>query len=144
MKLNRQICIAVGLLTIGACIYILFRESVFFTLPFVDPNSPLPIIELPDNTLSHVLLYIVPDALWCTALMCYASTIKSPSMRVMAVCLAPLMELGQMTDIIPGTFDIADLVTYILIIIIFLQKWRRTEPKSPHCATAQCSSSSLL
>lgn len=122
------------LITIGAIIYILFRESVIFTLPFTGNPESLPLVALPDNILTDILRYQLPDGLWCCAVLMYASTIESRMLRLIAAVMPVGMEFGQLAGFMPGTFDIADLIVYTVITIIFLLKWKR---KNSECfATA--------
>ncbi len=136
MNAHRHYFNAAGLLAIGAIIYVLFREPVIFTeLIHVSPENQ-PLVPLPDTLWSYALKYVVPDAVWCLALLTFASSMHSRCLKAVAVVIAPGMELGQLAGIIPGTFDIVDLTVYIIITLIFLIKWKRTNTASQPFATA--------
>ncbi len=133
MTAHRYFCLVVVFLTIGACIYILLREPVFFTSFMFDRVEDLPLIQLPDNIWSYGLRYVLPDALWCAALLSYASTMESSLMRSIAVMIAPAMEFGQLMEIVPGTFNLDDLIVYTLITLIFILIWRKRKKTRSQC-----------
>lgn len=120
-----NILMVVLLMITGAIIYILFREPVIFTKRLMECYGHSPIITLPNTNWAYFILYYLPDILWCTALLCYASTIQYKPQRIIAVLLAPTFEICQLLDTIPGTFDILDLIFYITIIQLFLLKWTK-------------------
>lgn len=115
------------LMIAGAIVYLLFREPVIFTTPFLNVADHLPLIPLPDNILSYALRFILPDGLWCVALMVYASSLDSRTLRFIASVLPISMELGQFWGLVPGTFDIADLIVYSLIAFIFILQWKNSK-----------------
>ncbi|MDE5799483.1 MAG: hypothetical protein K2H74_00495 [Paramuribaculum sp.] len=115
------------LMIAGAIVYILFRVPVIFTMPFQNIADQLPLISLPDNTLTYALRFIIPDVLWCVALLIYASVLQSSILRYIALAMPVGMELGQYFGFIPGTFDIADLTAYLLITFIFILKWKKSK-----------------
>lgn len=127
MNAHRHYFIAILLVILGALIYILFREPVIFTLPFMGGNDTQPVISLPDNVWSYTLRYLLPDALWCTALLTYASTIQSRVVKWIALVIPTVMELAQLSPGVYGTFDIVDLTIYIILTIIFLLKWKKSK-----------------
>lgn len=126
MNAHRHYFIATLLIIAGALVYVLFREPVFFTHAFVD-ESALPVISLPDNVWNYALRYLLPDALWCSALLIYAETIQNSVVKWIAVSIPFVMELAQMSECVPGTFDIVDLTIYIILTIIFLLKWKKSK-----------------
>lgn len=136
MNAHRHIYHAGMFMVIGGIIYILFREPVLFTIPLLGSSTMQPLVSLPDNLWSNTLRFVVPDALWCAALLTYASTISSKFLRLIAVFLAPVLEFGQLVRLIPGTFDIIDITVYTLIIIIFILKWKSTKTNSQCSGTA--------
>ncbi len=130
MIVHRNIFCAVIQITLGTLIYILLREPVYFTEPIIGSMPNTPLITLPDNMWSYALKFILPDALWCTALLLYASIIEYKALRLVVIILAPSMELGQLAGIVPGTFDPVDLLIYFLLTLIFITQWERTKQKS--------------
>lgn len=113
----------------GACLYLLFREPVIFTKPLLEGIN-LPIIPLKDTFIGNVLRYLLPDALWCGALLSYATTIRETWLKLIFAMLPLMLEFGQLFHIVPGTFDIADIITYTLITTIFLIIWKNLKSKS--------------
>lgn len=106
----------------GTAIYVLFRKPVWFTHYFI---SETPLIRLPENGFSYFLLYNLPDALWDISLLCYISTSENKYLRTTALLIGPLYEAGQLTDIIPGTFDILDMTVYFIVSLIFILQWKK-------------------
>lgn len=135
MTTYRHFYLSAVLLAIGILIYILFRQPVIFTDLLLDTHRQQPLIPLTENIWTYMLRYIAPDALWCTALLTYATSISNKMLKAVAVIMAPAMELCQLCGLIPGTFDIADLIAYILITIIFLLKWKNSNSDSQCLAT---------
>lgn len=123
------------LLAAGGVVYILFREPVAFTRLFVNPEI-LPLIRLPHNLWCDALRYQASDALWCIALLTYATSLESKGLRMTFISTPLLLEFGQLTEVIPGTFDIADLCTYTVLSIIFVLKWKKRKTDSQPSGTA--------
>lgn len=113
------------LLMLGASIYVLFREPVIFTEPLTRYGLNLPIIQLESGFWSHHLRFTIPDVLWDVALLTYSSTIKLTVLRVFALLLAPLYEIGQFLGLIWGTFNYTDFIVYIIITVIFIIRWKK-------------------
>ena len=110
--------------------YLLFREPVYFTRLFISDPNILPLIKLPDNAWSYALRFLLPDALWCVALLAYAVTIKNVLMRLCAVLMPISMEMAQLLSFVPGTFDVFDLSIYIvltIITIIYTTRMKKTK-----------------
>lgn len=124
---NRYIIISVLILSFGVCLYVLFREPVIFTEPLTRYGIHLPVIPISSGFGSYIIKFILPDALWLVALLLYASTLKFSGLRVIAILMAPLIEIGQLLGIIEGTFDFMDLTVYIIITLIFIKQWKRKE-----------------
>lgn len=118
----RYYSFAIVCLLIGTLNYCLFRNDVLF-LDFLKANH-YRAISLSDSFWSRFLLYQLSDALWAFSLMFYASAQSSKLIRVIALILPIVMESIQMFTVIPGVFDINDLVIYILISTLFYVKWK--------------------
>lgn len=110
----------------GAVIYVLFREPVYFT-ESLDEILHLPVIKLKDGIVTTILLYYVPDALWCLALMLYATVSQSQWFRTVALICPAILEVLQLSEHIPGTFDPIDLSIYLIISIIFFSLWKKED-----------------
>lgn len=104
----------------GAMLYVLFRETVIFTLPFEHFASSWPQVELPDNIATRVLRFYLPDVFWCLSLLIYASTIDVKSVRLVALSLPTICECMQAFPSVPGTFDFIDLSIYLIITLLFV------------------------
>lgn len=115
------------MLSVGAIIYVLFREPVIFSESLTQHGIHLPVIPLKPGFWSNIIRFILPDALWAWALLSYSSTIKITFIRIISLLLAPLYEIGQLLGLIRGTFDYIDLIIYIIITLIFIRKWTRKE-----------------
>lgn len=118
----RYYSFAIVCLLIGTLNYCLFRNDVLF-LDFLKANH-YRAISLSDSFWSRFLLYQLSDALWALSLMFYASTQGSKLFRVITLILPIVMESTQIFTVIPGVFDINDLVIYILISTLFYVKWK--------------------
>ncbi len=113
-------------LFIGTMIYLLFRsESLLYNRLIGTVFHP---IATPESVLQQLIVYSLPDGLWALSYTMLilkirgkrdrASLIWSMIIPVIGIC----SEIAQFYFIIPGTFDIFDLVMYIslpLIAIIF-------------------------
>lgn len=123
---NSYIIMSVFFLMLGACLYIIFRNPVIFTEPLVR-YMDIPLIPLTSGFWSDLLRFTIPDALWNMSLLTYFSTIKKTLVRVVALLMAPLYEIGQLFGLFWGTFDYIDFIVYLIINIIFITKWIRKE-----------------
>lgn len=119
-------------LILGGLIYISFRvDSLMMFKWFENFSLRKPIDSLREMTLVHKsllpdwMLYSLPDGLWVFS---YVSLIlllwgnKLSSFNIIWIFLMPIFaiasEVGQLLSLIPGTFDIIDLIFYILGTII--------------------------
>lgn len=111
-------------LLVGAIIYIVYRAHDIYFLVWLDIGqaaaTPL------DAILPSWLLYTLPDALWMYAFVVGLGAIWFGGTDTLERCLwlcAPLVvglswELGQLAGLIPGTFDVADLVAMAIAAIV--------------------------
>jgi hypothetical protein len=107
-------------LFLGILIYAFWRP-----IPFIDPAQ----ITFPLNCNIQVpnwVKYNLPDGLWMYALLSSLFFLWRQHFSrqcivwlVLAVCMSFLLEILQEFDIIQGTYDLKDLITYILSTIIF-------------------------
>lgn len=114
--------VAFVMVLIGTLIYVFFRRNILFVEWFVGEHHGKFCswaVENADNRLVHFFVYCLPDALWYAALL----VIQYPLSRIgginrMIYCLCAVMpfvlELAQGLRLMPGTFDMADMLTYIL------------------------------
>lgn len=124
---KKNIYVAMLLLFAGSLVYLLFRQDVIF-LSRVNQDV-LHIfhisIERSDNILIYILLYCLPDGLWYAALlMSQVSFVQCGRMNKlwfgMAVALPFLLEALQGWHCIAGTFDLYDIITYLITLLIFM------------------------
>lgn len=78
-------------------------------------------------TLNHITLYSLPDGLWLASYIIVVNTIVSKSNKhnllfwsLLLPIIAIVFELLQIPGIIPGVFDVFDLICYIIPLIIYL------------------------
>lgn len=114
-------------LAAGALIYILFRTSgllMFRWFTAILPDTPIHSfreVSLPfKESLPNWFLYSLPDALWIFSylsliLMIWDNTInKHNFFWIYSIPLiAILSESGQAFHVVPGTYDLTDLIFYI-------------------------------
>ena len=109
--------------TIGISIYVLFRKDIVF-FEWISPTLLKPLNM--DNHFwgGHFIVYCLPDGLWYFALLLFQSTFleNKPSSKLLfyfSILLPFALEILQLYGITPGTFDLMDIATYILTLIIF-------------------------
>jgi hypothetical protein len=122
----------IGTLLIGGLIYILFRADSLKMFGWYDNLGVLNFITNLRENLSLVIgdlpnwfLFSLPDGLWIFSyitLMLYIWNNSISKHSVFWIFIIPILtlafEFGQLFKIVPGTFDIIDIVFYILGIIL--------------------------
>ena len=131
----RQWGLIAASLVIGFAIYILFRQNVLFIeflfgvkkgiFSHLDLSHPLP----------YFIVYCLPDGLWYLALLHTNNLIGNLehshddkcklTINIMAISAPFILEIGQATGFLAGTFDIYDILTYLFILIIYYLWTRR-------------------
>ena len=127
--MKRQIIIGhVFTLLLGGLIYILFRQDTLKMFSWFDninlstAISELRLFTVPfSGHFPNWFLYSLPDGLW---LFSYLSVLLAVWDNVISkhnihwLLLVPMVaifsEIGQLFEIVPGTFDIFDLIFYLL------------------------------
>jgi len=104
----------------GIVIYIFFRDtSNIILFYFIPKSSFLGTLNIPiknDSILSYMLLYNLPDGLWCLSALLFIRSIwfVNSKWRViysnLFIVIALFYEFLQISENIPGTFDPLDLV----------------------------------
>lgn len=125
---------AVGTLFLGSAIYILFRSESLLMFRWANSLGLLPFIDFLrfySQGLRPIIpawfVYSLPFALWTVSYMLFVQAIwfghKSIS-RVIWFWVVPVIslaaELGQYPRLVPGTFDILDLLTIIFAVAVVL------------------------
>lgn len=105
----------------GAIIYIIFRNDVLFIRIFSNKIIQSP--EIGDSLFSKFILYNLSDTLWCFSIAFYVSAFKSKILRIIGLLIPSIIELLQLSNFYPGTFDTIDLTISIIIPLIFLSIW---------------------
>jgi hypothetical protein len=124
-------------LFIGGLIYICFRNEdiLFFSwMRFLNINySLLRQIELKNNIISSYIVFSLPNGLWVLSGLLLLKVFLENEKRLLAIysiifiMVSILYEISQLIDIIPGTFDIADIITIIIFsnIGLFVNIYRK-------------------
>ena len=135
MKKNEKkifLLLSVLSLLMGGLIYIFFRTSTLKMFTWLDKLGLSETLRgTRDITLQYSdelpkwLVYSLPDGLWifsyvCLMLYIWADTAikKSLTWILVVPIIAILSELGQAANLVSGTFDIIDLLFYIIFSII--------------------------
>lgn len=116
---------SIALLIIGAGVYFIFRTPirVFEMLGITQYQI---VVLKNQNPFNYFLVYCSSDALWYMSLLLlqtYFLTGKGFLNRlliIIAIILPFLLEVFQYFDIMSGTFDWYDILTYCLTLILFL------------------------
>ena len=115
-------------LTFGGLVYILFRQDTLKMFSWFDSFNLLEVLTeirfftLPlSEHLPHWLLYSLPDGLWLFSyisvlLVIWGNTISKQNIYwlLLVPVIAIFSEIGQFFKVISGTFDIIDLIFYIV------------------------------
>lgn len=120
-----KMAISFVLLVIGAMIYICFRQKSAVMFPILDAVGLGSFVDTMRELTSainppDIVIFNVPDCLWATAYVLAMNSIWGFDMRngmIMLTILpvvAILFEFLQLMTIVPGTFDIMDIVSYLL------------------------------
>jgi hypothetical protein len=106
---------------VGILIYHVFRDLDMSFLRWLNihiNNSPLPVNQTP---VSSFLLYNLPDGLWLLSGILFIRTLwtgnqAAGGVYIFMFCfLAVLIEGFQYFNLVPGTFDPADIITMVSI-----------------------------
>lgn len=125
---------------IGGLLYICFRNEnilLFSWIRFVNIDySFLRHIVIADNLISSYIIYSLPNGLWVLSGLLLLKYFLKNENRVylfyatVFILISISIEVCQLYGIVPGTFDILDLVTIIIFSIIgFLMntEWKKYE-----------------
>lgn len=128
MSIKKQFFIgSFSTIMLGGLIYILFRSPSILMFEWLDQiNLSKYVLELRSYIDSYSLilpnwfLYSLPDGLWLFSYISFLLIIwdnKVSKKNIFWILLLPIIavssELAQFMEIIPGTFDIVDLIFYI-------------------------------
>ncbi len=122
-----NIAASILLLIVGGVIYALWRSRSLLMFQWFDAGGIGPLIDRSRGYVHFIhvaawLRYSLPDALWaCSGVFLFSAiwTGSRSPVRHLWICIAPLLaiggELAQAMHLIPGTFDLVDLLTCVLL-----------------------------
>jgi len=125
----QYILIGFSLFLIGCSIYVVFRQNIILLQKFQHSFILRHIkITLPynGNPFRYFLLYVFPDMLWYSALLFVmiglhqTKNYMSRIVLLIAIFSSFVLEILQHFHCIAGTFDILDILAYLLTLLIFL------------------------
>ena len=112
-------------LFIGCLIYILFRtDTLLYNKLLGKLFTP---IASPNTFLQRILVFSLPDGLWAmsyTMLIFHVrndKTLKTLIWSIIIPVVGILSEISQYYSLIPGTFDIIDLIMYFIFPIFVIK-----------------------
>ncbi len=130
MKFNAHYSIIIGsisllFLLIGIGIYFVFRTPIRVFEILGIAQYQIVVLET-QNPLNYFIVYCLSDALWYMALLllqtCFLAGkgLLNRLLIIIAISLPFLLEVFQYFDIMCGTFDWYDILTYCLTLIFYL------------------------
>ncbi len=132
---KKYLLIIILLITAGSLIYMTCRQDILFFSILGNPKF-LELIRInihyqKGDILLYFLLFCLPDILWYTALLLSqkqfynTDSIFSKILLYITALLPFILEFMQYFGVIAGTFDIIDIIFYLLILLIFITLWKR-------------------
>lgn len=127
-----QSALSLFLLGVGGSIYLLFRPKSLLMFRWVESLGLNEYIDrlrdmVSGITLNHITLYSLPDGLWLASYIIVVNTIVSKEntknllfWSFLLPVIAITFEILQIPGIIPGVFDVFDLICYIVPLLIYL------------------------
>lgn len=119
---------ALACLIIGLAIYCVSRSHILF-MDWIGIQGTVPVLK---GAISKWFVYCLPDGLWYIALLLLMNILctkyKDISghqmvpiiMMLLAVILPFFLEFAQKKNIISGTYDILDILTYLITFLLLL------------------------
>lgn len=120
------------MILLGGLIYILYRPENILLFKVADRLGITPLIDIARSNASLLqlpsfIVYSLPAGLWTASylMMMHVST-KTYTKKVRLMLSLPLplsalvLEIMQLVGWCPGTFDIYDLICYIIPLIVFV------------------------
>lgn len=132
-NMSKSIEITASLLffTLGGCIYIAFRSTSLQMFGWFDYLGLHELIIAVRNLLSdiqipEIIRYCIPDGLWTLSYILFMDAIWSPDVKRQTLfcgiipIMGALSEILQYYNVVKGTFDVIDLLCYIIPYILYL------------------------
>lgn len=116
---------SIALLIIGAGVYFIFRTPIRIFEMLGITQYQIVVLET-QNSFNYFLVYCSSDALWYMSLLLLQTFFLAGKgfvnrlLIVIAIILPFLLEMFQYFNIMCGTFDWYDILTYCLTLILFL------------------------
>lgn len=126
--------VALVLIVIGGTLYIIYRPQSILLFRLTDAIGLGPYINSIRKTFSHLplpnfVIYSLPAGLWTASYLmimyCNTASLNFKMRLILSLPLpicAIILEFMQLIGWCPGTFDIYDLICYIIPLIIFVNK----------------------
>ena len=124
------------LLFVGGCIYATCRQDVIFLVP-LHKTIFLELIKFDiqyqnGNIFTYFLLFCLADVLWYVSLLLfqvqfYNRSAINKTLFYFATAIPFILEFLQYQKIIAGTFDIVDIISYLITVLIFIIVWKRKQ-----------------
>lgn len=127
-----QSILSLFLLGVGGSIYLLFRPKTLLMFKWVESLGLSEYIDqlretVSGITLNHITLYSLPDGFWLASYIIVVNTIVSKNNKYnllfwsfLLPLIAIVFEFLQIPGIIPGVFDVFDLICYIVPLLTYL------------------------
>lgn len=126
-----EIITALLFFTIGGFIYIAFRCTslrMFGWFDYLGLNESVLVVRnsLCDVQIPDILKYCIPDGLWTLSYILLMDAIWNPDVKKQVVLCSFIPVIGTISEILQyyhvmnGTFDIVDLLCYIVPYVIYL------------------------
>lgn len=118
---------------IGGTIYLLYRPKKILLFSTLEKMGIMPEVDIARKNMEHIhlpdfVVYSLPAGLWTASyLMAMYMMTKHCTRRTRLSLSLPLpisaiaSEFMQLFGLCPGTFDVDDLICYIIPIVIFLK-----------------------
>lgn len=116
---------SIALLIIGAGVYFIFRTPIRIFEMLGITQYQIVVLET-QNSFNYFLVYCSSDALWYMSLLLLQTFFLAGKgfvnrlLIIIAIFLPFLLEMFQYFNIMCGTFDWYDILTYCLTLILFL------------------------
>lgn len=127
-----QILLAVMFLFCGGTIYLLFRSKTLYIYQWCITLGISDFIDscryiVHDYQISEFVKFSLPDGLYCAAYILFIEVIwdeEKSFIKYFIISLVPIIaicsEILQFYDIVQGTFDVRDLICYIIPPLIYI------------------------
>jgi hypothetical protein len=117
----------ISCLLIGFVIYFIFSPNVLM-FRYFNLGETKAIVDKNYNIVFSLIRNYLCDIVWCVFVfetVLFLIIQKTPLFYVLFLAMVPFIaELSQYYRLIPGTYDIVDLLLYIIILIAYFSKFK--------------------